>query len=116
MRTIISVIALLSLGSCKPCKTITLPAKTDTVTVVDTLYLFDEVTNDSLISVINRLRHYGDSAKVTADTLAARLLYAKLTINNIHYYWNLAAKNSSQRQFLVGWLRRPLEQYKSSGR
>lgn len=54
------------------------------------------------------VRRY-DSIRVVADTVAARLLHARLVISNVRYYLNITIRNPSQDKFLKGWIRRALE-------
>ncbi|OJV51670.1 MAG: hypothetical protein BGO31_00250 [Bacteroidetes bacterium 43-16] len=50
-----------------------------------------------------------DSMQGTSDTLAARLLHARLMIENARYYLRIANRNTSQQKFLRGWMNRALE-------
>lgn len=54
---------------------------------------------------LDSLRKVTDSLATAADTLADRLLLARLQLRNVKYYMTLAAK-PSQQKFLLGWLRR----------
>jgi hypothetical protein len=72
-----------------------------------TVYIHDTVPvpfpvpcdNDSLYAVI-------DSMDANIDTLARRLLYAKLALSHVEYYADIVARNPSQAKFIRGWLRR----------
>lgn len=53
-----------------------------------------------------------DSILIVNDTLGKRLLHARLIIENVRFYTNIAYKNPSQRKFLTGWIRRVLPEKK----
>lgn len=74
------------------------------VTTSDTVYVpVAAVCNyDSLLRI-------NDSLMVVTDTLAKRLLHARLVISNVKYYLNIAIRNPSQDKFLKGWIRRAVE-------
>jgi hypothetical protein len=46
---------------------------------------------------------------VVNDTLARRLLYARLVISNVKYYLNICIRNPKQDKFLKGWIRRAVQ-------
>lgn len=67
------------------------------ITVRDTFYMPAQAS-----------RNY-DSMRIVADTMAARLLHARLVISNVRYYLNITLRKPSQDKFLKGWIRRALE-------
>lgn len=79
-----------------------------------TIDSFKTVTreNESLRYQMYLQNQIMDSIVVVNDTLAKRLLHARLIIENIRFYTNIAYKNPSQRKFLTGWIRRVLPEKK----
>lgn len=57
-----------------------------------------------------RLYHAIDSIAVVNDTLAKRLLHARLVISNVKYYLNICMRNPTQDKFLKGWIRRAVSE------
>ena len=54
-------------------------------------------------------KHNTDSLQKVIDTLASRLLHAKLVIRNVKHYVDICKRNPSQSKFLLGWVSRAIE-------
>lgn len=68
----------------------------------------ENLCND-LVAALVKIKTDSVQLKKSADTLAARLLHARLIISNVKYYLNICIKNPSQDKFLKGWIRRAVE-------
>lgn len=123
------IILLAALACLTSCRNIrgnqgNIPVKPDTLFVdvpnMDSVSKFQ----DSLLTVVEmkrdsmylsykenaeRLQRRVDSMQITSDTLAARLLHARLMIENARYYLRIANRSPSQQKFLRGWMNRALE-------
>lgn len=77
--------------------------------VRDSLFFAYKADAEQLAVKNKALQRRLDSMKVTSDTLAARLLHARLMIENARYYLRIANRNTSQQKFLRGWMNRALE-------
>lgn len=77
--------------------------------VRDSLYLSYKADAERLAVENKALQRRVESMQVTSDTLAKRLLHARLMIENARYYLRIANRNTSQQKFLRGWMNRALE-------
>jgi len=68
-----------------------------------------QTISERLAAENKALQRRVDSMQITSDTLAARLLHARLIIENARYYLRIANRNASQQKFLRGWMNRALE-------
>ncbi|OJV50496.1 MAG: hypothetical protein BGO31_14130 [Bacteroidetes bacterium 43-16] len=91
-------------------KTAYLPVPADSIEKIkDSIYYSYKHNIDEMIITNQILNRKIDSMQVTSDTLAARLLHARLMIENARYYLRIANRNTSQQKFLRGWMNRALE-------
>lgn len=118
----VMIIMLFALVACKGTKTCQEPRKVPAVQIEsskpsDVLVLGEPSyctpcapsNDDSLLKELSYARNGIDSVIAINDTLAARLLHARLMIENARYYLRIAIKDKSQDKFLKGWMRRALE-------
>lgn len=75
----------------------------------DSMYLTYKENAERLAAENKALQRRVDSMQVASDTLAARLLHARLMIENARYYLRIANRSPSQQKFLRGWMNRALE-------
>lgn len=104
MKNIILLFSILLVASCCNYKGVV----PEPIVRIDTVY----VTQIKTDTVFINLDRCNDSLLAINDTIAKKLLNANMTINNIKYYVNIVKRNPSQQKFLVGWLNRPLSEYK----
>jgi hypothetical protein len=112
MKNIIYILLLLSVVSCKSVQTKTvyeIQAKTDTLTVrdtvnvIDTFYVEYQTTDTVFVPKV-------DTIKIgNCDSLKERLFVSDYKLQRVRYYLNIAIKNPSQTKFLKGWIRRAIE-------
>lgn len=121
-QAIILALAIFSLSSCangKPCaeshpksepQIIEQPVSAAELhRIEDSIFTIHNYKVDELILENQLLQTKVDSMQITSDTLARRLLHARLMIENARYYLKIAIRSPSQDKFLKGWMRRALE-------
>ena len=116
---LVMAIGLFSCASTKPCpdkppqivtKTIEVPVSAERLNYIkDSIYLVHQHNVSEMVIEVQQLNRKVDSMQISSDTLAARLLHARLMIETARYYLRIANRNTSQQKFLRGWMNRALE-------
>lgn len=93
--------------SCGDLKSVDCSKKIDTIEVRDTIIIEDKIKVDSLNKILVNLK---DSLKFYRDSIEYKDYINARRIEKVKYYINICEKNSSQKKYFFGWIKRAVSE------